>query len=161
MVLTTINGIAFAQKIPLVGCDGLVALADQMVIQVATAQHQPELIVALLNAYNNEAYYHMRRRQKDGSYEPVSQSGYAHIDDVITMVLKENAQSVWCGNGANVYREVLLQRLGSNAHVDNVLRNASLDTFAHQALALWQNQPHPVYNLQPEYLKTQSFVKAN
>ena len=92
-----------------------------MVIQVATAQHQPELIVALLNAYNNEAYYHMRRRQKDGSYEPVSQSGYAHIDDVITMVLKENAQSVWCDiNGANVYREVLLQRLGSNAHVDNV-----------------------------------------
>ena len=161
VVLTTMNGVAFAKQIPLIGCDGLQALADEMVQQVGTATTPPELVVALLNAYNNEVYYHMRRRQEDGSYVPVEQSGYADIEDVATKIMAQGATSIWCGgNGANVYREALVQRLGANAHIDQVLRSASLDTLARQAMQRWGEQPEPQYNLQPAYLKTQSFVKS-
>lgn len=161
VVLTTINGVAFSQKMPLVGCDGLRALADQMESQAQQATHKPELLVALLNAYNNEVYYRMSRLQGDGSYSEVEQPGYADIEAVIAMITKHNAASVWCaGNGANVYREILVQHLGASAHIDQVLRHADLDTLAEHALAAWHAQEEPSYNLQPSYLKTQSFVKS-
>lgn len=161
VVVTTINGVSFAKNVPLVGCDGLEALAMQMVEQVATANKQPELICALLNAYNHEVYYHLRRLNEQGQYEQVDEAGYAHVDDVADKIKATGAASIWCaGNGASVHREALVKQLGDVAHVDQVLRHASLDVLADQALARWQAQEEPVYNLQPQYLKTQSFVKA-
>jgi tRNA threonylcarbamoyladenosine biosynthesis protein TsaB len=161
VVLTTMNGISFAKKVPLVGCDGLRALADQMEVQAIQATNKPELLVALLNAYNNEVYYHFSRLQKDGSYQEVKDPGYADIGAVIGMITKQEVSSVWCaGNGANVYREVLVQQLGASAHIDQVLRHADLDTLAQHALTQWHEQEEPCYNLQPNYLKVQSFVKA-
>lgn len=162
VVVTTMNGIAFAKNIPLVGCDGLEALATQMQTQVLNANNKPELVCALLNAYNNEVYYHMRRFNTDGQYEQVGESGYAHIDDVCDMINAHKASSVWCaGNGSSLHREILVKRLGDGAHIDQVLHHASIETFAAQALTRWQSQDEPVYNLQPQYLKTQSFVKAS
>lgn len=161
VVLTTVNGIAFARRIPLVGCDGLQALSQQMITQVQTATTPPPLIAALLNAYNNEVFYQLHARQQDGEYALVGAPGYADIEEVARLIATQNASGIWCaGNGATLHRELLIQRLGDNAHIDQVLPHADLDTLAQQAYARWQKQESVSYNLQPRYLKTQSFVKA-
>lgn len=161
VVLTTVNGIAFAQRVPLVGCDGLHALSQQMVTQVQSAKTPPALIVALLNAYNNEVFYQLHAQQKDGSYQEVGTASYGDIEEVARLIAEQQASNIWCaGNGAMLHRELLIQRLGDAVHVDSVLPHADLDTLAQQAYGRWQQQEENQYNLQPRYLKTQSFVKA-
>ena len=58
VTIATINGISFASKIPLIGIDGLDALNQETLSDVMLKkQGVPEILIVLLNAYNNEVYF--------------------------------------------------------------------------------------------------------
>lgn len=153
VLLTTANALSFAQRIPLVGCNGLHAMMDTLI-----AQTDNVLRVVLLNAFNNEVYYRICR----ANGTPLVEDGYADRADVVTMLNEIEGVYVVAGNGFALH-EVYFQEHLSGSLQTAVMPTASLEALAAQAHATWKgygDERDFVYELQPGYLKDQLFKKA-
>lgn len=142
--LATLNGISFAQGIPLIGINGLEAILDE--------HSQPAMVtVALLNAFCNDLYY--------GVDDPLTSSsqrrryGRASAEEFITRLAHEYTTPLsLVGNGVEVYKELIGKHLGSQAEPLST-SIVSLETIAQKALAEWhqgkiQQELLPVYSNQ-------------
>lgn len=146
VIITTLNGIAFSKKIPLVGVDGLDALAQEALVD----NREKAYIVPLLNAYNNEVYY--------GVYEVLSQEklrlcepkGYKKIDLFLEEFFKtyEERKVLFVGNGALLHNI----KSGSSLQVCSA-KQVGMIGFDH-----WQKKINICYEITPLYLKSQTFA---
>ena len=100
-IIATANGIAFAQKIPLVACNGL-----ELLLQENIDENQ----VAILDAFGTDVYY---------AIKSTCQQGYMPITDLITMLnASHNNQTVkFIGNGSVKHHDYILQNFIGSAQI--------------------------------------------
>ncbi len=167
VTITTVNGLAFANKIPLIGIDGLDALSKEA-LEITTEKHtdfNPEILVTLLNAYNNDVFFDINKVVDSNQLEPTEKiypcKGYKKID-LLLKGLKHNFSEnkiVFAGNGTKLNQDLITKNFENNILiVDRDVCSAA--TVAKMALEKWNQVSGNVkeYKLSPLYLKSQSFA---
>lgn len=91
-VISTVNGLAFATGIPLLGVDGLKSLID------FDLKKYPNPKIALLNAFANDVYYAFKT-------ESEFKSGVAPITEIITLLTNLDKKFFITGNGFEMHKE--------------------------------------------------------
>ena len=157
VVITIVNALSFAKKIPLIGIDGLDALYNQ-----ALEKTDSKNIVVILNAYNNDVYFAVNKNsEKHTGVETfnvgVLEKGYKKIDKLL-LELKEqykDSRIVFAGNACKQHENLISKDL--NYSFIN-LETASSEQIAKMALERWNSSNKGFsYKLKPLYLKSQSF----
>jgi tRNA threonylcarbamoyladenosine biosynthesis protein TsaB len=142
-IIATANGIAFSNKIPLVGVDALDALMTEYVY--------PEPTVALLNAFNKAVYY--------GTIDPSNKQyikGYASIEAcLLTMKKMFNEHTVhFIGNGSELYHSEIQELFGDQAHFQNPIPlTASLEQILGKGIEQLNEGKNICKFIEPLYLK--------
>ncbi len=143
--LSTVNGVAFASGLPLVGVNGLEALLDEQVIP-----GDPNVTIALLNAFSQDVYYAL--------YDPktsIRSLGYAHGEKFLSSLKEQYSEPLtFLGNACPLYEKSITSLFGSQAHMRTV-DMASLERIAQSALEKWENQDI-AQQIMPIYLKEYS-----
>ena len=145
VVITIVNALSFAKKIPLIGIDGLDALYNQ-----ALDLTDLKNIVVILNAYNNDVYFAFN---KNGILE----KGYKKIDKLISELKEQYKDSriMFVGNACKQHESLISKDL--NYSFIN-LETASSEQIAKMALEKWNSNDKDLsYKLKPLYLKSQNF----
>lgn len=155
VTIATVNGISFAHAIPLIGVDGLDALARETQATAGSAS----IIVSLLNAYNQELYYGIYRN--DASLTLLEPKGYKKIDLLLGSLSSQypHDRFVVNGNGVETIREKLTTALGERAKIASpLLEQASAATVGIIGYEKFLNNEGLCKKLLPLYLKEQSYV---
>lgn len=152
--IATVNGIAFARTIPLVGIDGLDGLA-QKVLENAQKYAHDAMILCLLNAYNNDVYL--------GLYDLEGQliaKGCKNIQTLLTELQAKYAtkQIFVTGNGVLLHQEMIQKELSHVIIDDPLTAVCPATTIGLLALQRWQQGDRSTYKIEPLYLKTQMFT---
>ena len=140
VVISTVNGLAFARKIPLIGVNGLEAFAQEF-------SETPKVI--LLNAFGGDVYYLV-------DAHGIRSSGVAPINTILTDILQKipHKPILFLGNGVSLHSTLISATFGDHAHIPNPLpETVSLATIAQQGFAQWNKQENISYQLQPLYYK--------
>lgn len=147
VVITTINGLLFAKKIPLIGVDGLRSFLSTYTIT------QSELVVALLNAFNNDIYFGIK--YPDGTLE----TGWGFYASFLNELhLKHPTSSItFVGNGVSMYQEAITNIFPAAFIPTPLPETVDLSTVATCALNQWQNNEGTTTPLLPLYLKTMQY----
>lgn len=144
VVISTVNGLSFARNIPLIGINGMQALANDY----------PDVYkVVLLNAFAGDVYYLI-----DAS--GIIYHGVASINTVIQEILQKipHHPILFLGNGSLLYKELITATFGDRAPLaPTIPETASLNSIANLAIQQWKIQKNISYQLQPLYYK-QPFV---
>jgi len=136
VTISTVNGISFAQKIPLIGIDGLQALQKET------------NAVPLLNAYNNEVYYLLQ-----------NETGYKKIDFLLESIKKLDQPTItFCGNGAILHKSLITETIKQKKVSFNQQEVCSTGQIAKMALKSWRQKKNLQEKLYPLYLKSQAFA---
>lgn len=150
VVITTLNGINFATKIPLVGVDGLQAFAREYKDDTHNTAY-------LLKAFSGDVYFGL---QKAGH---VLETGWAHHADVLARIQSEfdNTTIRFMGNGTELYRTEITAAFGKQAYIPNPLpHTCSIEQIGRMGFEQWQKKENIVDQMLPLYLKTQQFKKS-
>jgi tRNA threonylcarbamoyladenosine biosynthesis protein TsaB len=151
VVITSINGIAFASKIPLVGINGLSALMAEY------ADQSCDRTICILNAFNHDVYY-------------------AYYNDTNTLVtgaangeqfLREIAQPfasmqkmVFLGNAVDTHRTLIEELFKERSVIPvTIPATCSVKQIGLMGYAQWQRNENVTNQLVPSYLKMQQFAK--
>ena len=107
--LSTVKGLAYGSRLPVVGVSTLLA-------QAARVTHYDGLICPLLDARKNEVYAALFKKTGDAVYR-LSEDGVASAAGIIEIIrpLANGAPCLMIGDGAVVYEQLLLQQLRSSA----------------------------------------------
>lgn len=144
-IIVTVNGIAFAHKIPLVGVDAIDAFISEY------SDNKSGACVVLLNAFNKAVYY--------GATDPLQQQrlkGYAPIESCIIMIqsMYKEMPITFLGNGTELYRAQIEAAFGPQACIPDPL---PLTASVHQILKNGINQIDEgrgiTHFIEPLYLK--------
>lgn len=150
VLLASINGIAWSRKIPLVGIDGIDALLEEH-----TDQNFP-ITIALLNAYNNDAYFGIQHEGK------IIRKGYENIVELMNNIEHDfpHKKIRFIGQGVAIFKDALLRQFPNTATIPSALPEAaSLDMLAKKAYEQWQ-AGKTTLQLLPLYLKTLQYKKS-
>jgi len=154
--IATINGIAFAHKIPLIGIDGLDALCQEEINKT-----DAQFLVCLLNAFNNDVYFSINKRE-DSETTTSLERGCKKIDTLLAELTNNPQHITFTGNGAVLHRDLILNTLGNRAIIAQSPRNVcSSSIIGTMALKLWNETEDPETfpgNITPNYIKTQAFA---
>jgi tRNA threonylcarbamoyladenosine biosynthesis protein TsaB len=149
VTIATVNGIAFATGIPLVGIHGLQTFV--------TEYHSPTIpvTVALLNAFNKDVYYAIASHD-----QPIS-IGVDNYMQVLQTIKEQfpHTPIQYIGNGTAMYRidiEELFKDRARIAH--DVPPFPSLQAIANQSLIQWHDKININQDIQPYYLKNYSAI---
>ena len=143
-LISTINGFAFVQKIPLInGCALDLLLSEQ--------QGYPSLVI--LNAFAQHVFYAFNTPQS-------KERGYCSIAQLIQKIMHQNEQLLLLGNGAILYQKQLLNDVKNKImfHENTPLFN-SLETFAKQAHEDYKAKKFAPSYLMPKYLQSPAIPK--
>lgn len=160
VLLSTANALGFALKIPLIGVDGLIALAFDATNNYSSYYTAPDkqiMLISLLNAYNAECYYGIFEANlaKKTFYDSHNR-GYSKIYTLLDS-LKEtypNHDFVFVGNGTSLYSGLIEEKLAGRASwIEDRFDLASLDIVALDGCRQWQQEQRQTYKLLPLYLK--------
>jgi tRNA threonylcarbamoyladenosine biosynthesis protein TsaB len=165
VTISTINGLSFAQKIPLIGIDGLDAISQETcdIFFEKSAKEAPTLLISLLNAYNNEVYFSISRILDNNGLELTSiinpAKGYKKIDILLDELSKKfsDTKILFTGNGAHLHKELILQAFKENALFFPALV-CTTKQIAKMALENWNKKENLSFKLYPLYLKSQNFA---
>lgn len=153
--IASVNGIAFAQQIPLIGVNSLEALQMQAVLEMEAEGLRPRYIISLLNAYNNDAYF----RLFDQELNRLVDEGCLKIDEIVARLKVLSAPVLCIGNGVEFYKQQL-EELGDlliTLSINPLV--PSVQTIAQCAFVQWQQGAQSlVRSIEPYYLKTQLFA---
>lgn len=140
VVISTVNGLSFASKIPLIGINGMQALASE---------YSESQKVILLNAFGNDVYYLIET--------PGSQTmGVANAASLIQQVSQKIPHNpiLFLGNGTLLYQELIAATFGDRAQIPDPLpETTSLQTIVQLAAVQWKSQENISFELQPLYYK--------
>lgn len=150
VVITTINGLLFSHKTPLVGVDGLQTFVK------AVSEKTSGPVVTLLNAFNKDLYFAIK--QQNGSIE-VGWEFYATFLDALAKKFS-GQQVTFVGNAVALYRDTI-NNFFPRAHIPEPLpTTVSLHEIALQALAQWNEGCMAREPLLPLYLKTLEYKSS-
>lgn len=143
-VVTTVNGIGFATKIPLVGVPGLQAFIDEY------PGVADQTTIVLLNAFSFDVYYAIQA----GSASEM-RTGCMNIDRLLTDLHTEVSGRVrFLGQGSVLYQEKIQKIFGERAYFPSPLPFAvSVTQIAKSGLQMWQQGAECEYQLTPLYFK--------
>ncbi len=102
--ISTVKGMAAASGKPVVGISSLEALAEQSALA-------PYLICPLIDARKDEVYF-ARYRFKNGVLQKVVGEGVLPPAEAVSDI---NEPSLFIGNGAQLYRDIIVQMVGEQA----------------------------------------------
>lgn len=148
VVISTVNGISFASKIPLIGVNGIEAfLSDE-------AYRAYENRVVLLNAFGRDLYFGIHGAK--GYYH----EGCGPVAYVLDEILKKLSYEpiLFLGNGIDQSLHDITQKFGQRAlFLPYPADSVSLEQIAKQGLHRWNAQEAFSYQLQPLYFKPAFF----
>lgn len=152
VAIATVNGLAFASQLPLIGIDALDAFLQEYATAPLPSQtdRSANATLILFNAFNNDVYYALKR--------PGIQTtkGYKNIDILLEQIQQELAgQSLIClGNGTELHREKIRQCFGTQASIPQTLPSQnSIQELGLLALEKWSKKEGLSTQLMPLYLK--------
>ncbi|MFH1832521.1 MAG: tRNA (adenosine(37)-N6)-threonylcarbamoyltransferase complex dimerization subunit type 1 TsaB [bacterium] len=163
VIIASVNGIGFARKTPLIGIDGLDALYLQT--KQSLKNKTPDIIVSILNAYNNDVYYSINSAQEIADTQ--NQKLPIKSCEKITLLLEQLSQTfaqtkiLFTGNAVKLHEPEILQTLGNNTIIDPNLESnqtAHAEQIGLMGYAAWQKQEDIVNRITPNYMKTQYFA---
>ncbi len=155
VTIATINGVAFQNKIPLVGINGLEALTLQAISQIKLSSG---IIITLLNAYNNDVYFLISEIMPN-IYSIISQ-GCRKIEPFLDDLKKRfpRQQLFFCGQGSQLYASNIRHNFSTQALILEDLPFASAKIIGEMAHKSWINKENIENQIEPLYLKTQYFA---
>jgi tRNA threonylcarbamoyl adenosine modification protein YeaZ len=149
VVIATVNGISFATRIPLIGVDGL----DVFLNEYKDTQYP--VTVALLNAFNQDAYFGI---DTFGTRE----KGCKNSEQLLRELHAQhgNQQIRFIGSGVSTFKEQLTSIFGAQAGSKILIPIPLPDQCSVKALGLhalenWKTHKNLTYQLLPLYLKSQ------
>jgi len=149
IIITTVNGIAFATKVPLIGCNSLEALLQE------NLDDRWPTTVALLNACNNDVYYALQKENDQIIYGCIN----AHI--LLEKLHQEN-QNIpirFIGNGVLLAKEFIHELFGTYAHIpEPLIEEASLNQLAKMTFNAYLQKKEFSTQLLPIYLKNVNYT---
>lgn len=157
VTIATLNGIAYASKVPLVTVSGLDALALQADDLAKKENLEIDALVGLLNAYNNDVYFVMKG-------EGVDESGCAKIDEALNIAAQRFAgkRVLVVGNAVSLHVPQLsnvFDVAGITAvQLVNSLETCSAEYVGRLGSRYWLAGKNIVTEIIPNYLKEQMFV---
>lgn len=129
--LSTVKGLAMATGTPLIGVSSLDGLATQF-------NFTSMLICPLLDARKKETYTAFYRSDGHGNVSRISDYLVLPPEDIIEQI---NEPTLFIGDGAEAYRELLHDRLGDRAvFAPAQLNFAKASSIGFLALPLWQQK---------------------
>lgn len=140
-LITTANGIHFAQKIPLInGC----------ALDLLFNEHPEYPSLVIFNAFAQHVFYAFNTTQS-------KERGYCSIEQLIKKIMHQNETLVLLGNGAILYQKQLLHEVKNKIifHEHTPLFN-SLESFAKQAYEDYKSKKITPAYLMPKYLQSPS-----
>lgn len=152
VIISTVNGIAFASHIPLIGIDGLEALGQEI---INNENIPPAYLVIMLNAYGGDAYY--RISSNAGLLEKGCEKG----QDLIQRIASSNHEGMllFAGNGVGTYASQIGQFFGNRAQLKNCsYQISSAKTIGQLAYKAWIMGDQSTLRIVPHYIKTQYFA---
>jgi tRNA threonylcarbamoyl adenosine modification protein YeaZ len=142
-VLATVNGLAYATGIPLVGVDGIATLARQT----------PGITVALLNAFNKDVYYAI-------AHDTIILETGCQSGTLLIHTLHEHYPQTpitFVGNGADLFQGDLHATFGPHALISlPIAHTPSIEQIVTQGLQQWHEHYNVTPQLMPLYLKQHS-----
>ena len=101
-IIATANALAFAIKIPLVGCNGL---------ELMITEHCDKNLVVILDAFGNDVYFGIKT---------TGQFGYDTIENALEKVKAFNQDSItFVGNGAVKHQKKIIEHFGDQANINH------------------------------------------
>ncbi len=175
VTISTVNGIAFANQIPLIGIDGLDALSIEATRNVMLKNKSLKIgvTIPLLNAYNNEVFFCISKSSSTQSSIQQKQNRQLHTTnntnhnykkiDLLLSELKTNFKDqkiLFTGNGAQLHKELIKQTFQDNAFIykKDVCSENQIAKMALEKWELIKNSKSFEYKLYPLYLKSQNFA---
>lgn len=143
VVIASVNGISFANQIPLVGVDALHAFLNEY------NDINYSYTVALLNAFNNDVYFGI---SNNGSIRTGCMNNMALLHELREQFPHQQIRFI--GNGAQMYHHDIYVVLGSNSFIpDSVPQTCSINQIGLMGLELWNDKQSISKQLLPLYLK--------
>lgn len=149
VVITTVNGLLFAQKIPLIGIDGL----QSFLYEYDSCHH---LVVALLNAFNNDIYFGIK--EKNGAIK-TGWDFYATFLHELSEKQKDEP-ILFVGNGVTLHHELITTLFAKAIIPQPIPETVSLATVARISLIAWHEGKQNTDPLIPLYLKTLEYKQS-
>ena len=142
--ISTIKGLAVASEKPVVGVSSLETLALQV-------SYSRDLICPILDARRGEVYFsryrflngHLKKQTKERVAPP-----YQAVDDL-------NESCLFVGNGAVVYKEMILEKMGEFASFAPLIQNTiRASTMAYLSMAKFENNDtDDIEKILPYYIR--------
>ncbi len=158
--LASVNGLAFAKNIPLVGLNSLEVFLLYSRTKQSTSSNKVttnliDCTVGLFNAFCNEVYYGILDNHNNKLIV-----GSAHIDKLLAMLKNSSYKTIeFMGSGTELYKETIINTLKSQAYIsEDMLLSPDIKDMAHHALILWEKEYGKKkynYKLLPFYLKSE------
>ena len=157
VMIATVNALSFATKIPVIGIDGLDALAHQTKSMTQSGAEK-SYYCALLNAFNQELFFGIY----DQNLNLVMPKGYKNVDLLLADIAALDApvKLVFSGNGTKLFESKIGERFAARAHIES-LEVASAEVIGLMALEQWNTKEIDFKNshkLAPLYMKLQSYA---
>lgn len=138
-LITTANGIHFAQKTPLINACALDLLLQER-------NEQPTL--AILNAFAKHVFYAFNTSK-------TQEQGYCSIDNLIQKINRQSEQITLLGNGAKLYQPELLKHVKNKViFPEHMPHFNSLEVLAKYAYESFLNKKTAPSFLRPKYLQS-------
>ena len=144
VIITTANGLHFAQKLPLVGVDGIKTFLEEQ-------QHETSVTVVLLNAFAKDLYFGIKENNK------IISTGWENYKVLFESLYKDypNTPITFIGNGIALFKEELKEVFGDAAQIPDPLPNyCSIESIVNQSYVQWKQKKNVHNTLLPLYLKT-------
>lgn len=149
VVISTVNGISFATRLPLIGVNGIQAL----LYEYAHTAYKNKIVI--LNAFGQDLYYGI---QMGNSLEFGCKAGQTLLGEIAQKI--PDNPILFLGNGIDHYKDTIQDTFGARAQfLDPNPSTASLHSIALLALTRWQKQEDMSYHVQPLYFKS-AFVQV-
>ena len=149
VVITTVNALSFATKIPLIGINGLEAILKEH------ASSDYPFSIALLNAFNHDVYFGIAQAGI------MVQDGYDNGQHFL-QELRQNFPDTplhFIGNAIPLYQKEIQTLFGNLAlFKEPIPQTCSLAQIATLGWHAWQERQHICFQLMPLYLKPFSAV---
>ena len=142
--ISTIKGLALASEKPVVGVSSLETLALQM-------SYSRDLICPILDARRGEVYF-SRYRFLNGHLKKQTKERVAPPDKAVEDL---NESCLFVGNGALLYKEIILEKMGKSASFAPMIQNTiRASTMAYLSMAKFEkNDTDDIEKILPYYIR--------
>lgn len=137
IIITTVNGIAFATHISLIGCNSLDALLQE------NQDDRWPITIALLNACNNDVYFAIQKDHTEIIY------GCTNANLLLKKLHQDyhNIPIRFIGNGVLLIKESIHALFGTQAHIpEPLIEEASLNQLAKMTVNAYQEKKVYLHN---------------